>query len=198
MERRRRRYDVASDVGPPNYLSQRREGRGSGQNTPASPRPAPLLLPPFATTPDLLPSQRHGIRAPASREDGTYRTLTRTLPQAHVPSLQPASRRELYGSADADADADARPTHTARFDSHAHAHALPAARGAFCLCGHGLRQGGVSRAKGRTVGGRLAGAAGHRMRHRGFNGVGTGDWLRTARGMGVEQRRGGVAGPVVS
>jgi hypothetical protein len=56
----------------------------------------------------------------------------------------------------------------------------------------------VSRAKGRTVGGRLAGAAGHRMQHKGFiNGVGTGDWLRTARGAGVAQRRGGVAGPVV-
>uniref|UniRef100_A0A0E0N3M8 Uncharacterized protein n=1 Tax=Oryza rufipogon TaxID=4529 RepID=A0A0E0N3M8_ORYRU len=29
MERRRRRYDVASDIGTPNYLRQRREGRGS-------------------------------------------------------------------------------------------------------------------------------------------------------------------------
>ncbi|BAD53034.1 hypothetical protein [Oryza sativa Japonica Group] len=150
MERRRRRYDVASGIGPPNYLRQRREGRGSDYSIPLADvhlRSGEQVSGTSAF--DVLNREKAAIRflGPPPR---TYRTLTRTLPQAHVPSLQPASRRELYGSADA--DADARPTHTARFDSHAHAHALPAARGlSFKLPGAAAPSVYADTAKGRAV-----------------------------------------------
>uniref|UniRef100_A0A0E0FUF4 Uncharacterized protein n=2 Tax=Oryza nivara TaxID=4536 RepID=A0A0E0FUF4_ORYNI len=81
MERRRRRYDIASDIGPPNYLRQRREGRGSDESCMARPTPTPTLA---------RPTPRDSIRTPTPthfRRSRVDNHLSFKLPVAAAPSV---------------------------------------------------------------------------------------------------------------